>query len=191
MWYNIFASCAKFRIGLSCQPPDWMLLRRKNAYIQFRYHTIIKWKYIFWVNIYIFHFHPSLDLLVLVSIFLVLVLPFLLPLRGVGDDDYGRGDLNIDLPPDVSEVPVGLGLSLLALGQASTEQRCAIGSLRLLRIWKKFIFNRFTSFWGNGAGRELTIYTIAKNDIEKSRLLDIIFQSMIPLIHSVQRSVRN
>ena len=78
----------------------------------------------------------SLHLLVLVPIFLVLVLvrPFLLPFLWFGDEDYGGGDLNIDFPPDVSEVAVGLGLSLLALGQASTEQRCAIGSLRLLRI---------------------------------------------------------
>ena len=78
----------------------------------------------------------SLHLLVLVPIFLVLVLvrPFLLPFLWFGDEDYGGGDLNIDFPPDVSEVAVGLGLPLLALGQASTEQRGAIGSLGLLRI---------------------------------------------------------
>ena len=72
-----------------------------------------------------------LDLVLIFILVLVLVPPFLLSLLWLRDDEYGGGDLNIDLSPDVAEVAVGLGLPLLALGQALTEQRGAIGSLKL------------------------------------------------------------
>ena len=81
-----------------------------------------------------------LDLVLIFILVLVLVPPFLLSLLWLRDDEYGGGDLNIDLSPDVAEVAVGLGLPLLALGQALTEQRGAIGSLKLFKIFKSSFF---------------------------------------------------
>ena len=63
-------------------------------------------------------------------VFLVFVLPLLLPLLGFSDEEEGAGHLDTDLPPDLPVPPVGLGLPLLlTLRQALTEKRDAVGSL--------------------------------------------------------------
>lgn len=134
MWYNIiFASWAKFRIGLS---PSWLNAATPQKRIHtYKLNTIIMLKYIYWVNIYsIFYTSFSLDLLIFVLIFLVFVLPLLLPLllprHGLRDVEDGAGHLDTDLTPDLPVPPVGLGLPLLlTLGQALTEKGDAVGSL--------------------------------------------------------------